>query len=74
MRRLTISLFSLVLCLPAMAQEMLGDVELEEPEIRRYTVEVIIFRYAQEVSAGSEIFPRDEPEPERGGRRRALPR
>jgi len=65
MRKLTISLLSLAMFLPAMAQEMLGDVELEEiPEIRRYTVEVIIFRYAQEVMPGSEIFPRDEPEPE----------
>jgi hypothetical protein len=65
MRKLTISLLSLAMFLPAMAQEMLGDVELEEElEIRRYTVEVIIFRYAQEVMTGSEIFPRDEPEPE----------
>lgn len=65
MRKLTISVLSLVMFLPAMAQEMPGDVELaEEPEIRRYTVEVIVFRYAQEVMTGSEIFPRDEPEPE----------
>jgi len=61
MRRLTISLLSLVTFLPAMAQELLGDVEIEEPEVRRYTIEVIIFRYAQDVSTGSEIFPRDEP-------------
>lgn len=64
MRRLTISLMSLAMCLPAAAQEFLGDVEPEEPEVRRYTVEMIVFRYAQDVSAGSEIFPRDEPEPE----------
>jgi len=65
MRKLTFSLLSLAMCLPAMAQEMLGDIELEEvPEIRRYTVEMIVFRYAQDVMAGSEIFPRDEPEPE----------
>lgn len=65
MRKLTISLLSLAMFLPAMAQEMLGDIELEEvPEIRRYTVEVIVFLYAQEVMTGSEIFPRDEPEPE----------
>lgn len=62
MRRLTISLMSLAMVLPAMAQEFLGDVEPEEPEIRRYTVEIIIFKYAQDVSAGSEVFPRDEPE------------
>jgi len=65
MRKLTISLLSLAMFLPAMAQEMLGDIELEEvPEIRRYTVEVIVFLYAQEVMTGSEIFPRDQPEPE----------
>jgi hypothetical protein len=65
MRKLIISLLSLAMFLPAMAQEMLGDIELEEvPEIRRYTVEVIVFRYAQEVMTGREIFPRDEPEPE----------
>ena len=64
MRRLTISLLSLAMALPAMAQEFLGDVAPDEPEIRRYTVEVIIFKYAQDVSTGSEVFPRDEPEPE----------
>ncbi len=37
------------------------DPEVEEvPEIRRYTVEVIIFRYAQAVGTGSEIFVPDE--------------
>jgi len=64
MRKLTISLLSLGMTLPAMAQELLGDVDLEEPEIRRYTVEVIVFRYAQDVSTGSEVFPPDEPGPE----------
>ncbi len=64
MRKLTISLLSLAMFLPATAQEFLGDVDMEpdEPEIRRYTVEVIVFRYAQEVMTGSEIFPHDEPE------------
>jgi len=64
MRKLTISLLSLLIFLPAMAQEMLGDIEPEEPEIRRYTVEMIVFLYAQDVMTGSEVFPRDEPEPE----------
>jgi hypothetical protein len=64
MRKLIISLLSLAAFLPAMAQEMLGDVEPEEPEIRRYTVEIIVFRYAQDVMTGSESFPPDEPEPE----------
>jgi len=61
MRRVTISLLALLAFLPAGAQERLGDLEIEEPELRRYTVEVIIFRYAQDVSTGSEIFPPDEP-------------
>ncbi len=50
----------LLLLLPfsiAHAQEL--DVE-EAPEIRRYTVEVIIFRYAQEVGTGSEVFVPEE--------------
>lgn len=46
----------------AMAQETL-DTTAEE-ELRRYTVEMIIFSYAQDVSAGSEIFVPDEPPPE----------
>jgi hypothetical protein len=35
----------------------------EQPEVRRYTVELIIFSYAQNVSAGTEIFVADEPPP-----------
>lgn len=52
-----------ILATPALgfAQQPQPTAELEE--IRRYTVEVIIFRYAQEVSAGSERFLRDEPPP-----------
>ncbi len=38
-----------------------GDAEGEDSELRRYTVEVIIFNYAQEVSAGTEIFVADPP-------------
>jgi len=33
----------------------------EEEEIRRYTVELIIFSYAEDVSVGTEVFPPDEP-------------
>jgi len=60
MRRVTTSLLALLAFLPASAQELLGDIEAEEPEVRRYTVEVIIFRYAQDVSGGNEVFPPDE--------------
>lgn len=44
----------------ASAQEPPAD---EELEIRRYTVEVIVFSYAQSVSSGTEIFVPDEPPP-----------
>ena len=58
MKKLTHSLLSLLLILPAMAQEPVDDVE--EQEIRRYTVEIIVFRYAEDVSAGSEVFLGDK--------------
>ena len=66
MRTLIPSLLSLLLLTPALAQQ--PDAELanteDVEEIRRYTVEVIVFRYAQEVSTGSEVFLPDQPEPE----------
>lgn len=53
---------SLLLTLLAMAPAQAQEIEVEEqPEVRRYAVEVIIFRYAQDVSTGSEIFEADEP-------------
>jgi hypothetical protein len=33
----------------------------EEQETRRYTVELIVFSYAKNVSVGTEVFPPDEP-------------
>lgn len=52
-----ISLALLLGMLPALAtvqaQDSLGE---ETVEIRRYTVEVIVFRYSQQVSVGSEKF------------------
>ena len=56
--KLALGLAGLAFLAPVGAQ----DFE-EEPEIRRYAVEVIIFRYAQDVGTGNEIFPPDEPEP-----------
>ncbi len=62
MRNLIICLLSLVLSAPLFAQQpQTASTEAEETEIRRYTVEVIVFRYAQEVSTGSEVFVPDEP-------------
>jgi len=71
MQRLTIFLTAMLLGAVATAQEPLLDSELleeVEPEIRRYTVEVIVFAYAEDVSIGTEIFLPDvievvEPDP-----------
>jgi hypothetical protein len=54
------TLFALpFLATAAQAQEIVeGE---EEQEIRRYTVEMIIFSYAQDVSTGTEIFVPDAP-------------
>ena len=62
MRNLIFSLLALVLSAPLLAQQpQAAPADAEEAEIRRYTVEVIVFRYAQEVSTGSEVFLPDEP-------------
>ena len=53
------SLLFLAVFLPAIAQEP-ADAASEVPEIRRYSVEVIIFKYAESVSAGTEVFVADE--------------
>ena len=48
--------------LPAFADDAS---DAEDPVIRRYSVEMIIFQYAQDVSIGSEVFvPDTPPEPE----------
>lgn len=51
----------LLLSTAVLAQD--ATLEEEQPEVRRYTVELIIFSYAQNVSAGTEIFVPDEPPP-----------
>ena len=61
MRKLTACLAALLCSAPAWAQEPVD--ELDEVELRRYTVEVIIFRYAEDVGVGGELFLPDEPEP-----------
>ena len=61
MRKLTVCLSALLCCAPAWAQQATDDVD--EVELRRYTVEVIIFRYVEDVGVGGEMFLPDEPEP-----------
>ncbi len=52
----------LLLATAALAQDALDAAA--QPELRRYTVEMIIFSYQQNVAAGSEIFMPDAPPPE----------
>ena len=60
-RIVTFLLLSLCLAM-AIAQDEALQPELEEtPEIRRYTVEIIVFSYLEDVSVGSEQFIPDEP-------------
>jgi len=47
----------------AAAQQAIDDELVEEQPLRRYTVEVIVFSYEENVSVGSEIFLPDEPPP-----------
>lgn len=57
MTLLRISLAILLSMLPALATlQAQNSLDEEAVEIRRYTVEMIIFRYAQQVSAGTEKF------------------
>lgn len=59
MKRLTSLLAALTLALPVLAQDATSP-DTEEPrEIKRYTVEVIIFAYANDVGTGTEIFVPD---------------
>lgn len=64
MSRFATLLTTLLFLASAGAQEAVDDELVEEQPIRRYTVEVIIFSYEEDVSVGSEIFLPDEPPPE----------
>jgi hypothetical protein len=59
MKRLTLLIAVLLLMPPVIAQDALAPEPEEPDQIKRYTVEVIIFAYAQEVSTGTEIFVPD---------------
>ena len=59
-----------IILLPLLAAGALAQdsgLEEEPVEVRRYTVELMIFAYGQSVSAGSEIFVPDEPPPSEYG-------
>lgn len=60
MREITIFLICALCVATAAAQEEPLD-ELAEEEVRRYTVEIIIFSYEENVSVGTEVFVRDDP-------------
>jgi hypothetical protein len=60
MRRVVTTIAMILVCAASAAQTI---VEPEETEHPRYTVEVIIFEYAEEVSVGTERFLPDEPPP-----------
>jgi len=64
MSRFATLLTTVLFLASAGAQEAVVDELVEEQPIRRYTVEVIVFSYEENVSVGSEIFLPDEPPPE----------
>ncbi len=59
MSRLTLLLATVLLLPLAEAQDTPLD---EQPEIRRYTVEIIVFSYNEDISTGTEIFTADAPD------------
>lgn len=56
-RKLTLLLIAALLPPAAFAQDELIDEEV--PEIKRYTVEIVVFSYVEDVSVGTEVFPAD---------------
>lgn len=67
MKKIALFLISTLCLTTAAAQDDALQLELEEaPEIRRYTVEIIVFTYLEDVFVGTEQFPPDEPPPEEG--------
>ena len=63
MNRLATLLTTALFLGTAAAQEAIDDERVEEQPVRRYTVEVIVFSYEENVSVGSELFLPDEPPP-----------
>jgi len=65
MKRFATLLTTALILGTAFGQEAIDDEPVEEQPVRRYTVEVIVFSYEEDVSVGSEIFLPDEPPPEK---------
>jgi hypothetical protein len=61
MKKIATFLFSVFCFATSVAQDDALEEELDEEEIRRYTVEIIVFSYEENVSVGSEIFVPDAP-------------
>lgn len=69
LRRLAATATMILLCASALSQQTIVPgataLETEEEEVRRYSVELIIFEYVDRSSAGTEIFDPDlPPEPQ----------
>ncbi len=60
MKRAATVLIAALSLATAVAQDELLEEQAEE-EVRRYTVEVIVFSYEEDVSVGTEVFLPDEP-------------
>ncbi|MGI9272921.1 MAG: CsiV family protein [Woeseiaceae bacterium] len=56
-RKLTLLLFAFAAPTALLAQDELLDEE--QPPIKRYTVELVVFTYTEDVSVGTEVFPPD---------------
>lgn len=63
MNKIAMLLTTALFLSPATAQQAIDDELVEEQPVRRYTVEVIVFSYEEDVSVGSEIFIPDDPPP-----------
>jgi len=63
MNRFATLLLTVLLSTSTLAQDATDELLADEEPLRRYTVEVIVFSYTENVSVGSEIFLPDEPPP-----------
>lgn len=59
MKRFSTFFLTLLLFTAAASQDDL--LKEEQKDIRRYTVEIVIFAYVEDVATGTEVFPADEP-------------